>query len=70
MDDYDLITGPVQSPSIVLAIVLLVSLCGLAVTLYSEYLRSRLRFRLRTLLIATTVIAVVLGIIVLMKRAG
>jgi hypothetical protein len=70
MDDYDLITGPVQSPSIVLAIVLLVSLCGLAVTLYSEYLRSRLRFRLRTLLIATTIIAVVLGIIVLMKRAG
>jgi hypothetical protein len=68
--DHDLITGPVQSPTIVLAIVLLVSLCGFAaLALYSEYLRSRLRFRLRTLLVATTLVAVVLGIIVWMTRA-
>jgi hypothetical protein len=64
MDDDYLIADPVQSPTIVLAIVLLVSLCGLAaLALYSEYLRSRLRFRLRTLLIATTLVAAVLGII-------
>jgi tellurite resistance protein TehA-like permease len=68
MDDYDLITGPDQSPSIVLAIVLLVTLCGLAaMSLYSEYLRSRLRFHLRTLLIATTLVAAVLGLIVWLR---
>ena len=64
MDDY-LITGPTQSPSIVLAILLLVFLCGLAaLAIYSEYLRNRLRFSLRTLLIVTTLVAVVLGLIV------
>ena len=69
MEDTILVDGPLSGPWLSFAAVLLVVFCGLvAMAVYSEYLRSRLRFRLRTLLVAMTLIAVGLGLIVYLSR--
>ena len=64
MDDETLLVDPVHSPFPILLVTLAVVAGLLAIALYSEYKRGRLRFSLRSLLIATTLIAVVLGIVV------
>ena len=68
MDDETLLVGPVHSPFPILLITLVVVAGLLVLALYSEYKRGRLRFSLRSLLIATTLIAVVLGIIVWVSK--
>lgn len=69
MEDTILVDGPLSGPWLSLAAVLLAVFCGLvAMAIYSEYLRSRLRFRLRTLLVVTTLVAVGLGLIVYLSR--